>query len=755
LVKSISSNQLQKIDRPYVAPIYLVHLLLSGLTLYLSDRCLAYNGHEYEDYLFDLSNIGNEIRNLGGADNSQVTLRFKNDPIGSYGTLIEYFDDYPPEKRLLEIYKLYIDKGETFGSDVSTKIFKGEMGQPYEIYDPATDFKIDCSLMLFGKNASLPIDVIDLADFPSADPDDVGKPRNILYGSIKKVRCPWTVAGWLSTLTADITSSATSIVVSDSNNCPGTPFTSICDNEQIRVTANTKATGTLTVTRGYGGTTAVAHSKGANIYEMRSDFEVEVADHPVKAIGDIYAMRNNEVVRVLSGATKYGNSGGRAKIVFSDKVKFEEKTNQSVSTGSHSHSLAGSAIVNKTCYPTGCTGGFVDPAKAIDGNENSYANGTGYGVNVVATFSEQVLGTINKQYVILVCSGPSGQIMIGGNIVSSGITESQWGTYRFPHDGGGWNDSITVYAPAQAGYHCYLAEVYKEIEYTAGDSAASAATGVALSGNSLANMVIADFILCDVDGYQDDGSGTYTGTANALIERPDHVRKHILIALLGFTAGDIGDSFATVGAIYAARISGGYKFGFNLPDVAQDAMTLFEAMDQQSRSNFFEAGGKFQLAFGSTTDPTSEMTFEVANVKGRIQFSKTDVVDLRNKIRGHFFRDYSKSGSVGDMYQKVTEVSDSDSITKYGEISEDLEFDCLGDLPDMVTDVLDWHLLEKKELKKSVEFVALWDAMILIHCDYFIVNSTFWAGLKFKTLKLLERPQEQAIEVKGLEFRSS
>lgn len=378
MARTLDANQILKIDRPYVRPIYFVHLLLSGLTLYFSDKCFSYNGHEYEDYLFDLSNIGNEIQNLGGTDNSQFTLRFKNDKILSYVTLIELFEVYPPEKKYLEAYKLFVDPGETFGSDVSTKIFKGEMGQPYDVYDPPTDFKIDCSLMLFGKNASLPLDVIDLADFPSADPDDVGKYRNVLYGSPDKVICPWTVAGWLSTLTDDITWNQTSIVVSDSNGCPATPFTSFCEAEQIRVTGNTKATGTLTVTRGYGGTTAVAHSQGASIYEKRTDFEAEVAKHPVKAIGDVYVKRGDrEWLRVLSGVTKNINTGGRATLVFSDKIKLEEKTNLISALGvephNHTISLPG-GYSTKKCYPTSlsfnsCTSG----PNAIDGNEQSGA----------------------------------------------------------------------------------------------------------------------------------------------------------------------------------------------------------------------------------------------------------------------------------------------------------------------------------------------------------------------------------------------
>jgi hypothetical protein len=441
MVKTLDANQIRKIDRPYVQPVYLVHILLSGLTLYFSDRAFAYNGHEYEDYLFDLSGIGNEIRNLGGTDNSQVTLRFKNDRILTYATLIDLFDAYPPEKKYVEIYKLFIDKGETFGSDVSTKIFKGEMGQPYEAYDPPTDFKVDCSLMLFGKNASLPLDVIDLADFVNADPDDVGKNRNILYGSLKKVVCPWTVAGWLSTLTADITSAITTVVVSDSNGCPATPFTSICDSEEIRVTANTKATGTLAVTRGYAGTTAVAHNMGAEIYEKRSDFEAEVAKHPVKAINDIFVKRGDgEWWRVLSGVTKYINTGGRAYIVFSDKVKFEEKPNQAVATGSHIHTASISGNVEKNCIPTGASGG-TNPTNAIDGNE-----GTNAGINNQAlgiTFTESNLGTVVKQHVWYICNTAGVVMTCGGTGIGNTSGGSGW--CRATKIGGAWGDDITFY----------------------------------------------------------------------------------------------------------------------------------------------------------------------------------------------------------------------------------------------------------------------------------------------------------------------
>ena len=783
MTKTLHANQTQKIDRLYNRPIYFCHLLLNGLTLYISDRCFKhpYTGIDYEDYLFDLSAIGNEVANLGGYDNARITLRFKNAQIRAKNTLIELFDDYPPEKRYVEIYKLMWDPGETFGSDVSTKIFKGEMGQPYDIVDPPVDFKIDCSLMLFGKNVSLPLDVIDLADFPSADPDDVGKYRNIPIGSIKKLVCPWTVAGWVSTITADVTSSDTppTIEVSDATGAPATPFTSFIDAEQVRVTSKTG--NTFTVTRGYGGSTAVPHNKGAVIYEQRADFEVEVSKYPVKSIGDIYVKRYDDWVRVVSGATAYASSGGRAKIVFSDRVKLEEKTNQvpinivdegshphGGDEGTHAHSISGMGYSTKECIPTSASG-FTNSGNAIDANDDSYAYG-GSGSTLIVNFNESNLGSINRQYVWVRASTTTANIYCGASVVGSiptdpGAAPGTW--FRFVKNGGTWND--VVWVEGVAG-NAVIHEVYKKVEYTPAASADThAASGISavthaatdvdvsttLGGNSVANMLIGDLVACDVEGIPDDGSGTYTGTPSALIERPDHVRKYILMGLLGFAAGDIDASFGTVGTTYAGRIAGGYKLAFNLPDVATEAMDLFRKIDEQTRSNMFESQGLFKLAFNSTSDPASQLSFSKDNIVGSFRFGKTEIVDVKNKLFGHYFRDYSKSGSLGEENRGVREEKDDPSIAKYGELIERIEFDCIGDLSTMVDDVLDWIILRKKDVRKIVEFTAKWEAMVLDHCDHFTVTSNFWTGLKFKTLLLLEFPDRQGFQIKGEQFVSS
>jgi len=70
--------------------------------------------------------------------------------------------------------------------------------------------------------------------------------------------------GWLSSLTSDITSSEESMSAANAADCPDIPFTVFCGAEQIRVTAISG--NTLTITRGYNSTTAVSHLTGAPIF---------------------------------------------------------------------------------------------------------------------------------------------------------------------------------------------------------------------------------------------------------------------------------------------------------------------------------------------------------------------------------------------------------------------------------------------------------------------------------------------------------
>ena len=56
-----------------------------------------------------------------------------------------------------------------------------------------------------------------------------------------------------------------------------------------------------------------------------------------------------------------------------------------------------------------------------------------------------------------------------------------------------------------------------------------------------------------LDGYADDGSGTYTGTASALIERAPDVLRHLLVTHCAQAAGDVETGASTFGSFVLAR----------------------------------------------------------------------------------------------------------------------------------------------------------------------------------------------------------
>jgi len=84
------------------------------------------------------------------------------------------------------------------------------------------------------------------------------------------------LGGTLTTLSAAIDSSVTSVGVAKATTIPfATTYIVQVDNEQMLVTAVDTTSNTLTVTRGYNGTTAASHGAGANVvqsYGARADY---------------------------------------------------------------------------------------------------------------------------------------------------------------------------------------------------------------------------------------------------------------------------------------------------------------------------------------------------------------------------------------------------------------------------------------------------------------------------------------------------
>lgn len=143
--------------------------------------------------------------------------------------------------------------------------------------------------------------------------------------------------------------------------------------------------------------------------------------------------------------------------------------------------------------------------------------------------------------------------------------------------------------------------VYDEAgdEISSGFTAYTGQSGDALAGYS--DMAVVQFaadpesaICADIDGWVDDGSGTYTGTADSLIERPDHILRHLWYGLCGLTSAQVDDdSYDASGAGYLAA---GYVEAVVL--TATPSLTdLVRDIAYQCKSFEFWEEGRHHLVF--------------------------------------------------------------------------------------------------------------------------------------------------------------
>jgi hypothetical protein len=521
------------------------------------------------------------------------------------------------------------------------------------------------------------------------------------------------------------------------------------------------------------------HDKGQAVFEVLTEYIYLVASHPVKSIGDVYV----DGIRQLSGVTKYtGQSGnehvdypGKAVIVFSVKPTIKKQVNldtddtidvndtidvdDGIGVGDNIDFT--SAGTTKTVVPSSISGsGVTNPGNAMDGNKESYASVSAGGY-LDAYFPNTNYGTINKQYIWVKKGGTA--CSIGGGWSPSSLGGLA-GEYRLSKSGGNWNNFVRFYF--SGGGTIY--EVWKEVEYvptltksgSAYKTGAATKTGtvtkvgtVTLTGSSSADTVVGKVVHCDVEGYQDDASGTYTGTPNALIERPDHVLKHFIVNHYGFSLSDIDTvSFDNAGSSYAAAITGGYKFAF----VIDSEITPSEFLAKlafQCRSNYSYKQGKWYLDYLPDTAPSPVKTIsksELAGKYAKFTFHKTPIIDIANELTAKFQKNYGKLTHDESDWLGTSKASDSTSQSQYGVRPKEFEFFAIRDQT-MADHVLSFILQQLKQPLLQVEFPVFWEHFDLEIGDTFDISNDFYDQKKFYIEKI-QRIDKFKVKITALEW---
>lgn len=242
-----------------------------------------------------------------------------------------------------------------------------------------------------------------------------------------------------------------------------------------------------------------------------------------------------------------------------------------------------------------------------------------------------------------------------------------------------------------------------------------------------------DEITADVEGVIDDGSGTITGTPNALIERPDHVFAWSILVGLGLASTDIDfsgsqvNSFTSSGTRFADQIVGGYKLAGIIRDKVE-ARDLWRQWGKESRSVLYWEGKKARLHFlnkNGTPIPPSAIIAEDLNIlfdesagNSSIQLDRTQSSQIVNSIDLEFKKNFQT-----DEYEAAESVSDSASVTAYGqkEDPDRFRFDWVRG-QNMAADLADFYLAELRDVYSYATFTTFLDLFSFERFDHLTVT---------------------------------
>lgn len=628
-----------------------------------------------------------------------LSLTIQNNiPCGGYDRfsgVLNAFDYAFATVTLTLIHEGAMDPGD------GVNIFKGLIDNPESMDRAGVTLKISDVAVSFLKK--WPHTIVNATDYAGADPDDIGKMLAQVWGSCKRVPFRAVDAGGVTTLGADLAAAATTVIATDTTAFPASGTIQI-DVEQITYTGKT-ATSFTGCTRGAGATTDVAHDLGANIAEIQSSY-FYILGHAVKAINAVYVsdiLQPAALYTAYTGQTgdQHGTYGALAVIEFTTLPVIEKQVNVTVGLGTTAVDLidlvtdantlvgddvsaltatpaAGSA--EYTLYPSGTTNnGWLNPANIIDGNGNTYGDNDHVTDRVQMDFTEPSPGpgTCVSQRFYAICSGAAGgeTVKVDKNNGATNLTTWTMTTtpseYNVDVNSTNWITNIEFDDPSAAGVRIHHA--WKIIKYTptvtmggqvvlSGDPALSKTNdGLSgtptLTGNSVADTVIGSQVTADVDGYQDDASGTYTGTPNALIERPDHILKHILIAILGLTSSDLDSTtYDESGTQYNTN---SFALGVCLLDPPKAKDVIHEIAYQSKSLEFWEAGIHHLIYIASTV--TTDKVFSGFRMDlNQLWIEKTMRSEIENEFTGLYDRHWDKTGT--DAYR--LEVTSTHAVSQ-------------------------------------------------------------------------------------------
>lgn len=213
-------------------------------------------------------------------------------------------------------------------------------------------------------------------------------------------------------------------------------------------------------------------------------------------------------------------------------------------------------------------------------------------------------------------------------------------------------------------------------------------------------------VTADIQGAQDDASGTYTGTPNALINCVAHVIKHLLLNRSGLTADNIDSTTYALAEAYCS--DSGYTVNFPILQ-RPNLNLLLQRIARQSRmiSVWEEGKHKFILSpFHGTY--TANKTIEMNRVDlGQIYMKYTSRHALMNTLTTTYDRDWSGYTDIEAERRSVTYIDDG-SVSNYGTLhGARLSLPYVKDAG-QAFEILEWTVMSNSEPRLIIESAGGW-----------------------------------------------
>lgn len=281
-----------------------------------------------------------------------------------------------------------------------------------------------------------------------------------------------------------------------------------------------------------------------------------------------------------------------------------------------------------------------------------------------------------------------------------------------PHVNGDWNwfqdrESQVRYNGSSDGRTAFVVHMAYEVEY------------------ARRRIEFTDDVSAEIAGIKDDSTGSVTGVADSLIERPDHIYKWSVLKGLGLDPSVIDNaSMSQAGTLFA---NSGYLLA-GIVNEKSSYQDLWQQWGKECRACFYWDLGKARILFRilnlSSTDLEADKkildNMVLMDSQGQMDFKTTrnPLINTVNKLDLRYNRNWRGGG-----YQAIESFADLESQNIFGIKEKPGEFDFNWvRQKTMALDIGNFYLQELKEPRDVYEIGVLLDNMEIEKGDVIEVN---------------------------------